>query len=585
MPQIPTTATSPTAPPPDPPSPPPTGPKAKPQPRPADRRPVLYPTPEERAKGILYSVEVCAGAKAMPVALSQQLLGWTVVPGPEGAHFRDKRGDYIFCKYNTTNREIRWAKVEELIQIHLSRHVDGTPCWQLNGETIIISKHGDVLNGQKSMIAHVLAEQLREIDKETGAGKYKDVWKKPITMEKVIIFGVSSDDRVVNTIDTAQPRTLADVMYRSRYFRDLDPKLRHDASRIANYALKTVWSRCAAGDLAFVTDRKQTHDASMEFLDRHPRLLEAIRWVATENQAKVKVTKGINDDGTSKVVQVGKVERFIEPSRAAALLYLMAASGSDPVAYRYASPPGEAVVDFGRWDKAEDFWVSVLGDNPETKAVWEAVGLLYNKDTGAPPQAEEKLVVIAKAWARWVKGEKLVAPLLLPKYDRSDPECPALAERYKLGGIDLYHLIREEQEEQERQKDLEREKARQAEGDDGPPGDPSLEADGGEEDFNEDEAEPDAVDEEAPVGPVGGSAGLSVAMVETLPDGRAPGDPSPAELARLRARNRANDDESPEQERKRREEVERRGEAERLAEKLKRQRKDRERTKAKAKAD
>lgn len=536
-------------------------------------REIIYPSAEERAQGMMYVCEMCYGDAAITVEQSKSLLGWREVGGREGSMFRDRYGKYIVCDNNTTNREIAWTKVEELVQVHLTRRPDGTPAWQFNGEDILVGCYGAIINGQKSLISHVLAEQDRLIDVESKGngpheGRLAAMWPDPIRMEKGVKFGISEDDWVVNTVDTAQPRTLNDVMYRSHYLRDLKPDLRSVASRVAGYAIRMAWSRSGAGDLAFTPFR--THDAMLLFLERHPRILDAVRWVVTENAAKEEVHSGrLDDAGKPIIIKRGRVERIIEPSRAAALLYMMGMSDTDPERYRQGDPPGEEDADDSAWDKAEDFWVGLCSGADDIEPVRVALANLRNKaaEMGYEPTGDEKVSVLCKAWTAFKAGEKLEAKNLKPNYRfYKDPETGQREREYikdwDFGGIDLLAILEKEKREEAERKGEEVEGPDDEDGAPGgknrtPPGqNPQSDQRRRSADNTGDDDTSDDTD-----------AGDDVSDGDVVER-----DPTPAELAALRRQNRALDNETPEAERLRRERVEAEGEKRREADKTRKAR-------------
>lgn len=433
------------------PTPPPQQPPAQ-QSRERERE-IIWPEEEDRAQGIKYVVALCYEQNSITVQQSKDMLGWTEVKAREGSDFTDRNGKHIVCTNNTTNREIKWLEVEKLVQIHLTRRVkDGTPAWKFNGEDILIGMYGAVLNGQKSMIAHVLAEQdrLRDIKdpvKSPYKGRLAREWPDPITMEKGIKKGLSEEDDVVNTLDTCQPRTLVDVMYRSDYFRSMRHEVRSMASKIGGYAVKMVWARTGAGDLAHMAI--QTHDASLDFLDRHLEVIRAIKFMAEANITTVKVPGALDEAGNPTNRVVGKVSRWIEASRAAALLYLMAASNTDSEAYRSKSPPTEEEVDFSAWDDAEDFWVGLCDDGPDFQEVRNALARLVSDHKGDNPTPDEKIMVIWNAWNKYRAGEPFKMADLYPKYTVYKDSDGNVTQRvmkgiWNFGGIDLLPTLEKE---------------------------------------------------------------------------------------------------------------------------------------------
>src|SRR5690606_8050237 len=116
------------------------------------------------------------------------------------------------CHNNIRNRDIDKIKVSELVQEILRGH------WVMNCESLIIGVTGIVLNGQHTLIALVLAtQQWEEVGKDS---QIREVWPNKPTIDKLIVFGASEEDKVVNTMDTAKPRSLGDVIFRSDYFAD-----------------------------------------------------------------------------------------------------------------------------------------------------------------------------------------------------------------------------------------------------------------------------------------------------------------------------------------------------------------------------
>jgi hypothetical protein len=168
---------------------------------------VLYPEP---------TCELCLGDTAITVDKAKDLLGWEEEEedGPTFGEFYTKElakayGRKVRLKFNVANRPIYPDVFMRLRQEHLNRR------WQFNGEPIIIGRCGHVLNGQHTLISLILAEQERTGPRAQHWSLYHD---KPITMDKAIMYGVSEEDSVVNTMDTCKPRSLADVIYRSPYF-------------------------------------------------------------------------------------------------------------------------------------------------------------------------------------------------------------------------------------------------------------------------------------------------------------------------------------------------------------------------------
>lgn len=394
-----------------------TKPKPKPKPKAAESP---KPAPKPKRKKVISSSDgrpvlydgvetiVASGESAATVELAKDFLGWTV-EGPE-----DKwEGDFLLrsaegkvrCLNNVANRPLSMPNVLTLRQTILTKQ------WELNGEPLIIGRTGLVLNAQHRLIALVLAEEERLADPH-----WKAYWKTPCTIDVVITTGIEETDKVVNTLDTARPRSLTDVLFRSPFFAGMRSSHKKTICRVADYAIRFAWHRTGAGVDAYAPRR--THTESLQFVDKHPRLLEAVRHVYEE------------DDGN-------KIGRYVPAGTAAGLLYLMAASESDPKAY--AKKRTESGLDFRHWDKAcEFFTVLASGDYTQLKSVRDAVGGLANEHTGQAGTVAEKLAILMLAWNWMVVNEFKEPPAkaLILEYATKD-DVTSLASKPDVAGIDL----------------------------------------------------------------------------------------------------------------------------------------------------
>lgn len=359
-------------------------------------------------------VRKCIGEKALTVDASKKLLGWS--KPPEGV----KDGIFVVGEHkvwltnNSKNRPIRQGELRTLTQEHLNGN------WQLNGETIIIGNTGSVLSGQHTLLALILAEEERAKNPE----KYAHIWKGPITMEKLVVVGVSEEDRVVNTIDTGTPRDLADVIFRSEYFADLKPKDRKPIAAMTKYAVKLLRHRTGANMDSLAP--RITHAESLDFLDRHPRLLKAIRHIHEEN---------LNEGGGD-----AKLTPYLSLGYSSAMLYLMAAAKTEREraetkdGYCEVDQPSEAQIDFSLWDKACEFFVLLASNHPSVAPVKQAVATLLERGTPTP---NERIALIVKAWNAWSNGKKIVPELLALRYARNEDGAEILDETPIVGGIDM----------------------------------------------------------------------------------------------------------------------------------------------------
>lgn len=369
-------------------------------------RKVVYPK--------FMSLDYVEGGEEGPITVevAKAHIGWTEETEDDkfGTDYAliDHNGKKIRLLNNVRNRPLYASNYKKIEQEILNKR------WERNGETIIIGRTGIVLNGQHTYVGLILAEQAR-----TGrqSAHWSSVWDGPVTIEKVVVVGVEETDRVVNTMDTCKARSLSDVIYRSEHFAKLPAGERKVAARIADYAIRMLWSRTGAIKDPF--SPKQTHTESLLFIERHPTLLECVKHVMQENKEK----------GISK---------FYSPGYAAGLMYLMACSTSDGEDYRAADLPNEDTLDWAMMPKAKEFWTLVSSNKSNTlKALKEAIGLLSNSDTLSGGNMAEKTALMVKAWYRFADGKPLREADLKLSRPLNDDGVPKLDECPDLGGIDL----------------------------------------------------------------------------------------------------------------------------------------------------
>lgn len=366
-------------------------------------RPVIYAEPE---------VFLLAGPTAITIERAKEMLGWEeeTAEAQFGADYllTDMLGTKIRCSNNVKNRPLYPDNYRGLRQEHLMKR------WRLNGETIILDETGMILNGQHQLVALVLAEQARTSELEA------DHWRTihgdtPITMDKVVVVGIAYDDAVINTMDTCKPRSLADVLYRSEYFSSMKNSDRRQISRMADWSIKLLWSRTGAGLDAY--SPKRTHAEALDFINRHPKLLDGLNHIFGENK----------DGGITDKLR-------ISGGLASGLIYLMGCAGEDTDVdgYRASTSPSEQFLDWKLWDKACDFWIELAKKAPSMLAVRKALGSLSNGGTPG-----ERLAILAKAWSCFAEGDKITDAALELEYEvdaesgnKLLTECPVF------GGID-----------------------------------------------------------------------------------------------------------------------------------------------------
>ncbi len=183
-------------------------------------------------------------------------------------------------------------------------------------------------------------------------------------------------------------------------------------------AVDFLWKRTGVGG----SDVYKSHSAACDFLDRHPKLVEAVLHIFQENRER----------------QISNLK--LSPGMCSTALYLMASCDTDGEAYRKTTPPSQEVMDLTHWDKAKKFWVALAKgkDAPAlVKSVGLALGSIVDEEGGA--RVTEKMIVVAKGWKNFLedKVEKDSA-VLLPHYE-SIENVMTLTDETCFGGIDVGH--------------------------------------------------------------------------------------------------------------------------------------------------
>lgn len=319
-----------------------------------------------------------------------ELLGWEFEGDEKFGHdylLTDLNGNKVRCHNNIANRPLYGSNLAALKQDILNSG-PLVPAkerrWKFNGEPIIVGCSGLVLNGQHTLIAVPLAEQER-----LGENKYhwETIWgDQPVSIKKMVVFGISEDDETINTMDTCKPRSLMDVIFRSGLFSEYEdsPGDRKLVSRMTEYCIRTMWERTWMGDVNGWTPRR-THSESMSFLERHPTILKAVKHIHQENVKSV-------------------VAKIIGTGYAAASLYLMASSNTDGEEYHMAQHKDEKLMVFDLWEKACEFWTLMAKGSERMMEVRYALGQLGDAELGTSGSIREKLAVLANAWQEFRDG-------------------------------------------------------------------------------------------------------------------------------------------------------------------------------------
>ena len=357
--------------------------------------------------------ELCQGMTAITPDDAMQLLGWEeVTDGKYAGEVFALTGKKAVLKNNITNRPIYANLVRTYKQEILRKRWCGPSGNErtVNGEPIIVGRTGLILNGQHQLIALIAAYLDWEADKE----KWLEYWPDRPVIDKVVVSGIDEDDDTVNTMDTCKPRSLYDVLCRSKYFSGLKPHEQHKYARMADHAIRLMWHRTGAGLDAFAPRR--THSESIAFLDAHPKIIECVKHVYEED----------GDDG--------KIARYCSPGYTAGLLYLMGSSKSEPEPYGKAQHPDESLLTWDNWDKATNFIVLLAAGSKETEAVRSVLSSLL--EHGNVSMAE-RWGIITLAWLAYEAGQKIVPEDLQLEHQVDDDGNRKLLDHPSVGGIDL----------------------------------------------------------------------------------------------------------------------------------------------------
>lgn len=265
------------------------------------------------------------------------------------ATLRDFLGNPVICWNSLDNRFLdqKWAKSLDQDMLNKNwadsrntRDDDEEPM-SINGETIIIGKYGNVLSANHRLVGLVLAQQL-------WAGPEKDHWQseehwgeEEPTIEGLIVYGISENPRVIQTLDNTKPRSPTDIFFTSPLFKDLNPVSKHDCSQCLSVAVKRLWARTHQMDYN-VYEKFMTNSTLIDFVERHPKILDCVRWVYEHDKH-------------------GEFQLYlqVQPGICAALMYLMGASATDPDKYIQNPPPSEEHISWKHWKKAMSFWESL----------------------------------------------------------------------------------------------------------------------------------------------------------------------------------------------------------------------------------
>jgi len=362
-----------------------------------------------------FSLLNASGKEALDYETAVELIGWQMADLEKGEKFENPLFRYqesdVVCSNNICNRPFNLSLCKNYKADILNK------AWELNGQPIILSKYGNVLSGQHRVIALILAV----LDWREDKSKYPK-WKTEPKMDTAIAVGISEERKVVNTIDTGKSRSLADAIIASGIV-GVGSASSTSQKRIAKgvqYAVMTILEATGIKEASF--SKKPSHSFCLNFLDAHPKIIEAVELVlACEGDGNLS-GKGIN------------------PFRSCGLFYLMAASESDQ--NKYVDNPIEKNIDFSQWGKASTFFDRLSTSDKTVAAVFNQLSVIED----AEGSTDEKEATLKLAWHSFAEKEKVTpAAIKLDYVQDEETGLNWLASEYCCGNLDTEIAMEEEE--------------------------------------------------------------------------------------------------------------------------------------------
>jgi len=398
---------------------------------PAKKRTPTKKPVTQRERGVLYP-QLEGKIGWLTAEQARGLLGWKQSDSEHPYKdflFKDRHETPTRCYNVDKQRPFYMSLALQWMHEILNGHWNGDG-GETNGESMIVSNTGLVIDGKHRMVGLVLAEQewLKNPDKYP-------YWKEEPKIHCFINFGIREDMRAINTINTGKPRSLADAIYASGLFTDLDSTTTSNKnrklkalSRMADYAVRLLWHRTGAKRDAFAP--KRTHAESLDFIQRHPKLLECLKHIHEEDGGKE-----------------ARLKYYPSPGYAAALLYLMGSASSirengEATGYAEVDCPTEDLLDWELYPQACDFWTKLAAHDKAFDPVRQAIADLLDVEGGSFLQ--ERIAILVKAWWCFIQDLKITPKALEYETVKDEDgrihlgETPTVGEVLgDLNGIDL----------------------------------------------------------------------------------------------------------------------------------------------------
>lgn len=326
--------------------------------------------------------------------------------------FLDRYGKKVRLMNNLKNRPFDPRTAEDwMLEILRMK-------WEFNGESMIVDEYGNTQDIQHRGVGLIWAGQEWEKDRilPDPDRQWLD-WESKPQIDCLVVLGIDSRDKVVNTINTGKPRTFADALYRSVVYQEAPPEERARLSKITSGAVTFLWKRSDAA-LHSLAPRRP-HSESFDFLEAHPKILECVKFVLSEGDGK-------------------KLTPYLSLGYASALLYMMGSAASDVAEYA-SEGCHEKALDWELWDKAQEFWVLFCSNAAALEPLHEELNSLPEW----AKSIEFSVALFIKAWNLWSNKKKVTQEAItLEMKDTADSQ--ELAECPRIGGIDV---DREEEQE------------------------------------------------------------------------------------------------------------------------------------------
>lgn len=395
--------------------------------------------PEAPAREVCYpkvEVRLCDGPDALTAEQAKVFAGYVELEDSATEYlYEDCNGRKVQFANNNRNRMFDLALGNEWKSEVLRKHWSGPNGngKTVNGDTMTFDQTGEIISAQHRLYGLIEATKEWAKDRTEGENRWR-AWDREPVMDTIIVLGVDGCDEVVNTTDTGKPRSLDDCLYRSHYFADLGSTPRAMVAKMASGAIRMLWKRTRAMDDAM--SPRVPHGDFLDFFHRHPKLDKCLRHLFTEDGGVERSKKGN-----------GLVSKHVSAGYASALMYLMAASETDPAKYYAADPRDEAHLKMNRYRKAEEFWVSLLAEDKELAAVrdakWPVAVGTDGKDIWAlmfgeqPAPLAARIALLARAWQAYSAGKPVTAEAIHLEWSAQDEDGKrSLQDTPLFGGVD-----------------------------------------------------------------------------------------------------------------------------------------------------